>query len=122
MLERVYEEPAEWQVPLSTDSHARRASGAALVVAVTAPLAYMLQRAFEVSIAHGATPNPALILRSAHAGFYWRAVIASWWAGLLAIAAWRWLRGSEAQTWSVGLGHVALLWALLIPALALWLP
>ncbi|NOY93646.1 MAG: hypothetical protein GXP55_20870 [Deltaproteobacteria bacterium] len=105
-----------------SDGQRRAASGAALLIAVVAPLAYMLQRAFEVSIAHGATPNPALILRSTHAGFYWRAAIASWWAGLLAIAAWRWLRGREAQAWSVGLGRVALLWAILIPALALWLP
>jgi len=114
--------------PHSADSASRHqasrrgASLAALVVGVAAPVAYMVQRAFEISIAHGATPNPALILRSAHASFYWRAMIASWWAGLLAIAAWHWLRAQDTETLGLVLGRVALVLAVLLPALALWLP
>jgi hypothetical protein len=107
---------------LDPNARRRALARAALVVAVVAPLAYMLQRAFELTLSHGATPNPASILRSAHASFYWRAMIASWWAGLAAIAAWRWLRAREADEQEVMLGRVALVWAVLLPALALWLP
>jgi len=108
--------------PTDPDARRRSVSRAAWVVAVAAPLAYMLQRAFELTLSHGATPNPALVLRSTHASFYWRAMIASWWAGLIAIAAWRWLRARDGAELDVMLGRAALLWALLIPALALWMP
>jgi len=92
----------------------------ALALGVLAPLAYMIQRAFEVSISAGATPNPALVLRSTHASFYWRAIIGAWWAGVLALACWRWARTQPSSTLALGLGRLALACGLLLP-LAAWL-
>ena len=92
----------------------------ALALGLMAPLAYMLQRAFEITIAGGASPNPALVLRSTHAAFYWRATIGAWWAGVLGLACWRWAMRQDSKVLADTLGRLALAWALLLP-LAAWL-
>jgi predicted permease len=58
---------------------------AAAAFAIVAPLAYMAQRVFEV--ARGPAMDAALIVRSTHTAFYWRASIATWIGGIAVIAA-----------------------------------
>jgi hypothetical protein len=75
---------------------------AALAFALAAPTAYLAQRGFELATAAGTQNSPAIILRSSHVGFHWRALCAGWWGAVVAVMAYvmasrkRALRGSGA--------------------------
>ncbi|MGE0784219.1 MAG: hypothetical protein AB7S26_00925 [Sandaracinaceae bacterium] len=56
---------------------------AAAAFSLTAPIAYVTQRLYEV--ARSGPIDPLSVLRDAHTAFYWRALTATWWAGLIAI-------------------------------------
>lgn len=71
--------------PVASDAARRAVAVSGLVFAAAAPLTYMIIRLFERL--RGGVSDPSLILQEAHTGFYWRAAIACWWAGLLAVAA-----------------------------------
>lgn len=110
----------------STDDMAKDAATrgrwatAALVAGLAAPIAYMVQRGFEITIAGDTATNPALILRSTHAAFYWRAAIATWWAFVITAALWRRLGRGELDTRDRALSSLALFAAAALP-LAAWL-
>jgi hypothetical protein len=67
---------------------------AALVFALTAPLTYALVRVYER--ARVGVFDPALVLRSTHVDYLWRAAIASWWGATCALVVWLALRSRAA--------------------------
>lgn len=62
---------------------------AALAFGVSTPVTYALERLVEW--ARGEHGDPRLILRTLHTTYYWRAVLAFWWGGVVAILVYAWL-------------------------------
>jgi Na+/phosphate symporter len=81
----------------SADSSRRRAALAisGLVFGVCAPVVYVLQRLYEAARDGGV--DPASILRQVHATYYYRALIAAWFAALIAALVYRAARSREAD-------------------------
>ena len=99
-----------------------RIAVAGLMFAVSAPVTYALERLYERLRA--GPHNMQLILSEPKAGFYWRATIAVWLAGLMAMLAFRYLR-TDASAWPrlvtrltwalLALMPIALLWTVRFP-------
>jgi len=70
-------------------------STAALVFGLTAPMTYLCERFYE-RLRSGRNV-PQLIVSEAHANFYWRAALALWFGGLVAILAFRMVLAESAE-------------------------
>ena len=95
-------------------------AGAAFALA--APAAYVSERLFEVARSAGPV-DPLMVVRDAHAAFYWRAATATWWAGLIAIVVFAWVRrrGGEDRLGSI-LTWIGAPLVLAVALLAWWFP
>lgn len=94
---------------------------AAAVLGITAPVAYVAQRLYE--IARSGPVDPLSILRDSHTAFYWRAAVATWWAGLFAVMAYGIARSDGARRFVTQ----ALTWAavplvIVLAFLSWWFP
>ena len=78
----------------SPDARRSRVALAALVFALTAPLTYVLVRVYERT--RVGVFDPALVLRSTHVDYLWRAAIATWWGVTCALVVWLALRSPKA--------------------------
>jgi hypothetical protein len=90
---------------------------AGLVFGLTAPMAYVIERIYERL--RGGKHIPTLIVAEAHAGFYWRAIIAAWWAGFVALVAARLVR-NRPEAWPRLIDRALYAALVLIPVLG-WL-
>jgi hypothetical protein len=83
---------------------------------LSAPSIYVLLRLYEQ--ARGMHSDPTLIMRALHTAYFWRAAIAAWTGGLVAVIAYVLIVRSSsdrAATLAQRLGVTALM---LVPALA----
>jgi hypothetical protein len=67
---------------------------AALAFGVATPVTYVLERMLEW--ASGENGDPRLVLRTLHTAYYWRAIVAFWWGGVVAILVYVWLSTDRA--------------------------
>lgn len=86
---------------------------ALLCFATVAPLGYALHR---LGFAVAGEADPAMIIASAHIGFYWRVATAAWWGVLAAAAGWRFPALGRVARWAWAPGAlVAAAIATLVP-------
>lgn len=79
-----------------TDERRHALSVAALTFGLATPLTYALERAIEW--ARGEHGDPRLILRTLHTAYYWRAAVAFWWGGAVALLVYAWLKSERDPT------------------------
>lgn len=90
------------------------AAFASLIFGLTASMTYLLERLYERLRA--GKVDQRIILEQAHAMFYWRAFLAAWWGGVIALLAYGLLRGSPRRN-PRSLTVAALI---LLPVVLLW--
>jgi hypothetical protein len=90
----------------------RAVAWAALAFGLVAPTAYLVQRLYEIAASGGNEISPAMILRSNHVGFFFRAATAAWWAGLFAVFAYLLARRGDGspRLMRIGVWGLALAW------------
>lgn len=90
------------------------AADASLVFGLASALTYLLERAYEQM--RGQASDPTLILETLHTTFYWRAAIAAWWGGVVALVCYvLFARNPRPRS-----SRLAMAAALLAPALVAW--